>query len=471
MRPHWNLLSDESIDKIIRDARVLLEKVGVGVEDPYVIELLSGHGARIGSKGARAYIPGDLVDLSLKTAPSHVVLYDRDLNESARLEGKRCHFVPGSAALRIHDPKDGIREGKRSDLDRLATLVENTEVFPVQSTSLVPADVPKEVADRVRLFHALMGSRKPIVTGTFSEDGFDPMVRMLEAVRGGMDRLKEYPLAVFDCCPTPPLQWSRLTSDVLVRCTRLGIPATLIPMPLAGATGPATLHGCLVQIAAEALSGIVIHQCAGPGSPVIWGGCPTSFDMRHGTTPTGAPETVLLNAASMEIAQRLGFPGHGYLGLSDATVPDMQAGFESCLGALSAVLSGMNLAAGPGLLRFVGCLSLEKLLFDAEICKAAQRFGRGIDIHDDEDKAALFSEAVSGKGFLGLKHTRRHHRKELTMPGPLVDRTGGEVMSDAFDRCRDDVDRMLEKAEPAPLPKETARALEEILEAEFKPYR
>jgi trimethylamine--corrinoid protein Co-methyltransferase len=470
MRPHWNLLSKESIDKIILDARVVLERVGVGIEDPEILEILSGHGARIDAGGTRAFILGDLVDRCLGTAPSRVVLYDRDLNEAARLEGDMCHFVPGSAALRLHDPEEGIREGRRSDLDRLATLVESTEVFPVQSTSLVPADVPKEVADRVRLFHALKGSRKPIVTGTFSEDGFDPMVRMLEAVRGDMERLRKYPFAVFDCCPTPPLQWSRLTSDVLVRCARLGIPATLIPMPLAGATGPATLHGCLVQIAAEALSGIVIHQCAGPGSPVIWGGCPTSFDMRHGTTPTGAPETVLLNAASMELARHIGLPGHGYLGLSDATMPDMQAGFETCLGAMSAVLSGMNLAAGAGLLRFVGCLSLEKLLFDAEICKAAHRFGRGIDIHDDEDKVALFSEAVSGKGFLGLKHTRRHYRQELTMPGPLVDRTGGEVISDAFDRCGDEVDRILASSDPVPFSAEANHALDEILEAEFKPY-
>jgi trimethylamine:corrinoid methyltransferase-like protein len=130
----------------------------------------------------------------------------------------------------------------------------------------------------------------------------------------------------------------------------------------------------------------------------------------------------------------------------------------------------MNLAAGAGLLRFVGCLSLEKLLFDAEICEAAHRYGGGIEIHDEDDMAALFAEATEGKGFLGLKHTRRNYRKELTMPGPLVDRAGGEVPSDAFDRCRREMDRLLSGDAPAPLPEEAQRALEEIMDSELKRY-
>ena len=85
--------------------------------------------------------------------------------------------------------------------------------------------------------------------------------------------------------------------EALLDLARAGVPAELISMPLAGATAPVTLVGSVVQHAAESISGIVIHQLANPGAPIVWGGAPAIFDMRTGTTPMGAIETAMLNVA------------------------------------------------------------------------------------------------------------------------------------------------------------------------------
>ena len=91
----------------------------------------------------------------------------------------------------------------------------------------------------------------------------------------------------------------------------------MVSMPLAGAAAPVTLLGAVVQHAAECLSGIAIHQLAKAGAPIVWGGAPAIFDMRKGSTPLGAIETAMIDAAYAQVGKSLGLPTHAYLGASD----------------------------------------------------------------------------------------------------------------------------------------------------------
>jgi trimethylamine--corrinoid protein Co-methyltransferase len=191
-----------------------------------------------------------------------------------------------------------------------------------QSTAIISSDVPDMIADSYRLYHALLYSEKPIVTGTFRVEGFKPMKDMLVAVRGSENALAEKPLAIFDACPSPPLKWSNLTTQSLIDCARAGIPSELISMGMTGATSPVTIAGTLVQHVAENFCGIVICQLANKGAPVVFGGSPSSFDMRKGTTPMGAIETMMIDSAYTQIAKHLGLPSHVYLGLSDSKIID-----------------------------------------------------------------------------------------------------------------------------------------------------
>jgi trimethylamine--corrinoid protein Co-methyltransferase len=334
--------------------------------------------------------------------------------------------------------------------------------------------VPEELADRYRLYLSLRAGRKPVVTGTFAVEGFAPMHAMLSAVRGGEEELRLRPLAIFDACPSPPLRWSQLTCQALLDCARAGVPAEMVSMPLAGATAPATLEGAVAQHAAECLSGVVIHQIAGPGSPIIYGGSPAAFDMRHGTTPMGAVETMMIDVAYGEVGRSLGLPTHAYMALSDSRAVDAQAGLETSAGAMLAALAGIDVVSGPGMLDFESCQSLEKLVIDHEICAMALRLRQGIAEQPAEEAAAVVAEGVAAGHFLSLDHTMAHFRTEVTRPGPVIGRKargpGAEGEGDALARAHREVERLLEAQKPAPLPEDVDRELRRIMETEAKAF-
>ncbi|MBI2894217.1 MAG: trimethylamine methyltransferase family protein [Deltaproteobacteria bacterium] len=471
VRPTVRLLSDLDAQQIVSEACRCLETTGVLVENALASKLLAEAGAR--EEGDRFKIPEKLARDSVASAPRRVAVHDRGGRLALDLGEDRVHFDPGSAAIHVLDSQTGRRrDATTRDVADLARLVDGLGNYAAQSTALSPSDVPLQIADRTRLYLALTHGRKPVVTGTFQKDGFGPMHAMLSAVRGSEAALAQRPLAIFDCCPSPPLKWSDLTCQALIDCARAGVPAELVSMPLTGATSPVTLRGAIVQHAAENLSGIVIHQLARKGAPIIYGGSPAAFDMRHGTTPMGAVETMMIDVGYAQVGKHLGLPTHAYMALSDAKCVDYQAGFETAMGAVLAVLAGVNMISGPGMLDFESTQSLEKLLLDNEVCGMALRLVRGIERREG-DEAALIDELVRKGEFLSHPHTRKNWRAELGVPSPLVDRqtygdweTSGALSADR--RAADELERRLGTAACEPLPPDIQRALDEIMQAELQ---
>src|SRR5581483_7027666 len=163
--------------------------------------------------------------------------------------------------------------------------------------------VPSEIGDWYRLLLVLWHSDKPVVTGAFSGPSLQTMLDLLGEECGGRNNLRQKPRAIFDVCPSPPLNWSEFASHNIVDLARAGVPAEIVSMPLAGATAPVTLVGSVVQHAVECISGITLHQLANPGAPIVWGGAPAIFDMRTGTTPMGAIETAMLDLACSQVGK------------------------------------------------------------------------------------------------------------------------------------------------------------------------
>jgi trimethylamine--corrinoid protein Co-methyltransferase len=468
-RPRIEFLADDDVERIVGEACHVLATTGILVEnDDAASLLLEGGAARA---GVRITIPETLVRSAIDSAPSRVMLFDREGNVALDLGESRVHFDPGSAAIAVLDPATGRRrEAVTADVARLARLVDALPHYAAQSTALVASDVPADAGDRYRVYLALRNGRKPIVTGTFRKDGFAPMSAMLAAVRGGCAPLRDKPLAIFDCCVSPPLKWSDLTAQALVDCARAGIPAEVIPMPLTGATSPVTLRETIVQHCAENLSGLVIHQLAAPGAPFVFGGAPAAFDMRRGSTPMGAIETMMLGAGYAQVGRRLGIPTHGYFCVSDAKTPDYQAGMESGAGALLGALAGVNMISGPGMLDYLLTQSLEKIALDHEACGMALRAVRGVEAGGG-DAASLIADVVRLGEFLSHDHTRKNWRRELSQAGKVIDRESygdweAAGAKSAAERAAEEVERILAKPAGPPLAEEVDAEITAIMRAE-----
>ncbi len=469
MQPKITLLSDELVKQILDEAFQLLLTPGIKVQSPAARLLLEAAGAITDKDTEIVHIPEKMVYQALSTVPHQFYLYDRSGNPKVVYGGDAVHFDPGSSGVHILDVEQ--KEHRPSYSDDLVKIVKLTEMLPqfdAQSTAVICNDVPKSISDLYRLYLVLQYSTKPIVTGAFAIPTLQVMLDMLAIFAGSRQELAEKPQAVLDVCPSPPLIWSNFGAQNLIDLAQAGVPAQMVSMPLAGATAPVTLVGSVVQHAAECLSGIVIHQLAKPGAPIVWGGAPAIFDMRKGTTPMGAIETAMIDASYCQVGKHLDLPTHTYLCTSDAKLIDAQAGLESGMGAVIGALAGVNMISGAGMLDYLACFSFEKLVIDAEIVGMAKRLLAGMNTPTPSLATAMF-EGINFKGdFLKQKVTRELFSKEQYLPSKVLDRDSirgwhqdGDL--DSLARARNQVQQLLEQYQLPELPQDKLQELHKLV--------
>lgn len=469
MQPKLQLLTPDLVSRVLDEAFQLLLDPGVKVQLPEARQLLAAAGAAVDETNEIARLPERLVREALATAPAEFFLYNRQGQPTVQYGGDAVHFDPGSSGVNVLDP-DTLehRPAVTTDLVRHLKIAEMLPAYDAVSTSVVCSDVPKSIGDLYRLYLVLRYTSKPIVTGAFSAHTTLWMVDMLALYAGGREALAEKPLAVFDVCPSPPLIWSKFGAQNLIDLARAHVPVEMVSMPLAGAGSPVTILGSVVQHAAECLSGIAIHQLANPGAPIVWGGAPAIFDMRQGTTPMGAIETAMIDAAYTQVGKALGLPTHTYLGATDAKTLDYQAGLESGMTALIGALAGVNMISGAGMLDFLNCISPEKLTADADAIGMAKRMARGVEPLTETLATALFAGINFKADFLKQKETRTLFAKEQFLPSKVMDRASLRTWKDsgkpdAWTRARAETQRLLDSYQrPAAAP-ETETALTALM--------
>jgi len=414
-RPVLNVLSGKTLRRVLSEAHGLLAKHGVFTRNEAALALAAENGLDIDVDAGRILIDGGTVDRCVASAPSRIVLYSRGGEPAMDLGGTRSHFNPGSAAITVLDAAAGAtRPPLVADCIALARLTAELLSLAGQSTGVVPTNVPIQHADWCRLLAALLYCEKPVITGTFGHGSLAVMRDLMLAVRGSDAALRARPLAIVDCCPSPPLKWGDYIVQDLIDAARWGIPTELISMPAMGSVGPVTIVGSLIQHTAETLSGVVFSQLAAPGAPVIYGGSPSLFDMRDATTPMGAIESMMLMCGYAQVGRHLGLPTHAYMALSDSKAVDAQSGAETGMGAMLGVLAGVNNMSGPGMLELESCMSLEKLVVDNDICGMALRLTDGVAVAaDDYPSREVFDELLSTGHLLISEHTLEHCREHF----------------------------------------------------------
>src|SRR5215510_19281 len=425
MQPKLTLLTDDIIERILDEAHQLLLKPGVKVNNDEARDLLASAGAQVDAETNVVHIPEQIVRKALESVPREFYLYDYDGNPTVKYGGDAVHFDPGSSGIAMLNPETLEHDTTETPhLLKLIKVAEQLSQYDAQSTAVVCHDVPQQIQDSYRLYLALLYSKKPIVTGAFTNKTVTEMIDMLALLAGGYDVACNKPRAIFDVCPAPPLIWSNFASGNLIALARAGVPAEIVSVPLSGAAAPVTLLGTVTQHTAECLAGITIHQLAKAGSPIVWGGAACIFDMKKGATPMGAVETAMLDCSYAQVAKSLNMPTHTYLGATDSKLVDAQAGLESGITAMVGALSGINMISGSGMLDFLSCHSAEKLVIDAEGIAMAKRMIEGVKLHTETLATGFYDDNINFKGgdFLKQRITMQLFRKEQHLPSNVIDR-------------------------------------------------
>ncbi|MCI0412107.1 trimethylamine methyltransferase family protein [bacterium] len=431
MRPTLAVLEQSLLERIADEAFTVLEKSGVLIEDENALARLAKVGMNADPENSRVRMPRAMVEKALKDAPSSITLYNRDGDPAATLEEDKVHFVPASSALRVLDRKtQAQRNPTTADFVEYVKMADGLKNIDYLSTAFIPKDIPQDMADAWRLYLVLSHSKRPIVSGAFTSFGVPRMGQIMAMFRNDKEDLVKRPMSIFTCCPNTPLRWGEDPISNIMDCAEWGIPIEIVPVLLLGMISPTTTIGAIVQHTAEVLSGLTIAQVVRPGTPVIFGGAPASFHMRLMTNPMTAVEALQMYCGYAQVAKFLKLPCQAYMALSDSKFNDPQAGMETGVGAFLAACAGFNSISGPGMLDYVNCFSLEKLVFDDEVVAHAKRFIRPVEVREDMPASDLIAELVRDKHLLTSEHTLQYWPEELYLPGPMVDRTNWDQWED-----------------------------------------
>jgi trimethylamine--corrinoid protein Co-methyltransferase len=282
-------------------------------------------------------------------------------------------------------------------------------------------------------------------------------MELARMVVGGDEQLRAKPFIFHYWEPTTPLVHTGEALRKLMWSVRDGIPVVYTPMLMAGGTCPCSFASEVMLCCAESLVGLVIAQEMHPGAPFIFGGIPTTIDMRTTICSYGAPEMSLMVMAVTDMAHYYGLPMFGTAGCTDAKDVDQQAATEAALSCATSIMSGANLIHDIGLLDHAETASPEMIVLCDEIIAMLRAATQAIEVNNETLALDLIQRIGPGGHFLAEDHTLRNFRK-VWYP-TMMDRTrlgtdAAKGLAPFTERLNQKTRSIIETHQPAPLPRE-----------------
>ncbi len=404
----------DQLDTIHMASLHVLNTVGVKVESDEALEIYASGGARIEKKEGFGivYLPAHLIEDGLRWAPSSVTFCGRDPQKDFVAEPNRVGFATFGECISVIDPVTREhRPSTKKDCGETARLVDALDEIVVMERAVCSGD-QFSGAQPAHNFEAIVNNTsKHVFLGVGNRKSLEIIHRMACSAVGGHKIHQARPLFTPAVCPTSPLTLVENCCDVIIQSARAGIGVWIIPMVMAGGTGPVTLAGTLVQHNAEVLSALVLAQLSRKGTPCTYGSCTTVMDLRSAAGVVGAPEYGILNAGVAKMAQYYRLPCQCGGGHSDSKIPDAQAAYETTLSATVSALAGANIVYGAGCMDFGLTFDFAKLVMDCELFRNLNKVLEGIPT-DEYSLAREVIEKVGPAGtYLMEKHTMDNMRK------------------------------------------------------------
>lgn len=468
-------------EKIHNAVMHVLEHIGIGDPIPILKERALARGCRINEHGRLCY-PRALVEDVIAGTPKSLCFLGREPRHDLELGGTRVNTYGGGEAVNMLDIGAATyRPSTLPDVYDAARLVDRMNNIHAFSRLIVATEIADQRSCDINTAYASVAGTAKHVALTFnSASHVQPTLEMLQMIAGGERAWRERPFAHGGgCCVISPLRYGCDNAEVCVESIKFGAPVWIVVAPQAGATAPAALAGAVVQCVAEALAGLLLVDMAQPGFPVIVGAWPFIADLRTGAFTGGSGEEAIASAAAAQMLNYYGLPSSVGAGMTDAKLPDCQAGYEKALAiALAAHAGANNVSESAGMLGSLMALSLEAMVIDNEMLGAVLRTVRGIEVNDETLSLDVIERAVHGDGhYLRSEQTLRLMRTEFEYPAladrrppgeweaagsPDIRRLAGErvrsILSTHYPRYIDPaVDRKVRELFPILLPEEFMR--------------
>lgn len=377
------MLDDKKCQKLDFYARKILKEVGMFIGNEKAKKRLLEAGAKLNEK-SNVLIPDELVDKALKTVPSHFKLFTVNGEVAMDVDKKNKYFGGSTSGLAYIDPETGKK--LPNTLERSSNIARVGDALPnvhyLANNGLV-SDVDPRIAGRINFSNCLRYTTKPMYFSSDTAATYRDIIALASDIKGGSKQLREKPFLFGYCEPIPPLNHSDDALEKLIICAETGIPVVYMPYCMRGGTAPITLAAALAQNFAEILTGVVIHQLFGPGSPLIAGSMPSIMDMRTTTGSYGAPEFSYAIALSADMCYYYHLPFFGTAGCTDSQQLDIQTGSEITMALLSSILTSADIIHDFGVMQHGASISPDMFVLANEILDMLHIYQEEIDFSDE----------------------------------------------------------------------------------------
>lgn len=463
-------LTEEETRRVHAETLEILINVGIRFHGERALPLLAKHGAKVDWDSRIARFPAQLVEEALRCAPRTFVLGARNAAYNYALPSPVPHYaVDGTSAFALDFETGEKRYGTVKDIEYSLRIFQQMDMGVMAWAPTVASGAPAHS----RPLHEFIGIMK-YCSKHGQHEIHRPrqvpyLVEALAVVAGSESAVKtrmDYSLIY---CPVAPLMHDGDMLDAYIELGAWNMPVMVLPMPVTGTTGPASLFSNIALANAEALSSIIVFELAHPGRPVIYSSATGSVDFRNGAYLAGTPEMGLQSAALVKMGRYYGLPSTSAGCTSDAKEPGAEAVLDKLITTIPPVCAGSDIIVGTGEIESDQLLVLEQLIIDNEIGHLCRRLYEGVDGAASMDFYEDVVQVGPGGHFLASRNTRRAARSAEFYMSNLLDRHPYEAWlrlgrPNLYTKAREKVREILAGPMVDPLPEDISSQLDEILQ-------
>lgn len=311
----FELFTQDELKAIHEATMDVFMEPGIQVSDANAIAAFKQAGCLVDEKTQVVKIPEFVVRRALQTAPSRFTLWARNKKYNTVMEcGGKVHWTCFGTGVKMtnyvapgkYETVDSV-EQDIANVAKLCDWAENIDYFSLPVSARDWAG--KGAQDVHEVFTPLTSTEKHYHDIDPVGENVETYWEIIKAYYGGdEEEARRKPIMSMLVCPTSPLELSSNACQVIMKGAMNNMPVNVLSMAMSGGSAPVYLAGTLVTHNAEVLAGIVLAQITNPGAPVYYGSSTTTFDLKMGTAPVGAPELGLISAGVSKLAKFYGLP-------------------------------------------------------------------------------------------------------------------------------------------------------------------
>ena len=408
--PLYDMLNDEALEIIERNADIILEEVGVNfVNNPAALERWRAAGADI--DGERVRIPKGLARELCKTAPSRIVQHARNPARNVEIGGNTLVCAPVYGPPFVRDAAGGRRYATMDDFQKFVKLGYMSKwLHHSGGTVCEPTDVPVNKRHLDMLLAHMTLSDKPFMGSVTEPSRAQDSVEMCE-ILFGKEFVQNNTVMTSLININSPMTFDDVMMGALEVYAANNQACIISPFIVGGAMAPVSVAGTLTQVLAEVLAGVAYSQLVRKGAPVVAGTFVSSIDMNSGAPTFGTPEAAHVTYGAGQLFRRLGLPYRSAGSFNGSKLPDAQAAYESANSLNMGLLSGVNfMLHAAGWLEGGLVASFEKFVMDADQLGALHHLAKGIAVDENAQAMDAIREVGPGGHYLGCAHTQANFK-------------------------------------------------------------